>query len=134
MYTLMKSLEPLITHSFPFLALHSYPAVAYKWINVNISVAFHTIALMHTLVLAIFRFLAVETPAFARTRLTIATARACVITLYAVVPFLCAPTFFTSHVARIKLVSERSAAVVCYLDDAYDLDYVSHTELLEAAM
>lgn len=105
--------------------------MTYKWINVNVSVAFHTTALCHTLVLAIFRFLAIKAPTFTRANLNSKAARFSVLILHLTVPLLCTPTFFTSYVAKVRRTGPDER---CGYLEAYDLDYAADAYLIEVAM
>lgn len=105
----------------------SYGWAVYKWVNVNLSVAFHSTALFHTLFLALFRFIAIQIPHFSRSHLNFNTARGCVLVLHILIPFLCCPTFFTTS---IKIIREK----ICGLDEYYDLRYVASPEFFQATL
>lgn len=99
----------------------------FKNVNVTINVAFHTTALLHTLLLAIFRFVAVKVPHLGRSMIKIDNARKCVIILHSVVPVLCVPTFFTT------LVSIKHTHC-CQLCECYDLIYTQSQEMLQLSL
>lgn len=111
--------------------LSSYNWAAYKWVNVNLNVAFHSTALGHTLFLALFRFLAVKTPLYSRKYLNFTTVRRCVVLLHTVTPILCIPTFFTTYVGKIYLPKNEQC---CGLRVYYDLKYILDRQLFQISL
>lgn len=107
-------------------SLHSYSAVTYKWLNVNLNVVFHKIAFTHTLILALARFLALKAPTFSRTSINAHTSKMVVLITYILLPVLCTPMFFMSYVA------EKPSA--CGLEVTYDLEYRDSPVLIQVDM
>lgn len=96
--------------------LYSYEWTTYKWINVNLSVAFHTTALTHTTFLAIFRYIAVKKPHFAQAHLTVVSCKKSIILFHVLIPILCSPTFFITSVEQMEQPT-------CSLTESYNLHY-----------
>ncbi|KAI6188394.1 Thyrotropin-releasing hormone receptor [Aphelenchoides besseyi] len=104
-----------------------YTANAYKLINVNLNVIFHTVAFAHTLALAIFRILCLRWPIRANRFISFNDwAISCSIMIWLIVPVLCIPVYFTS---RVSLITEREDEV-CKFDVMYDLRYADNPLLV----
>ncbi|KAI6235232.1 Thyrotropin-releasing hormone receptor [Aphelenchoides besseyi] len=104
-----------------------YTANAYKLINVNLNVIFHTVAFTHTLALAIFRSLCLRWPIRANRFISFNDwAISCSIMIWLTVPVLCIPVYFTSTVSLITEPEEE----VCKFDVMYDLRYADNPLLV----
>lgn len=90
----------------------SYRWLIYLLLNVNLNVLFHTIGLVHTSLIAVFRYIAV---AFAATHshwVTVRRAKQAVVATYAFVPLACATFYFNSQIVEKCLSSNCTSANV----------------------
>lgn len=108
-------------------AFYSYSWTAYKWINVNLSVAFHTTALAHTTFLSIFRYVAINKPHFTQAHLNVTSCKRCIMAINFITPLLCIPTFFITSV-------DKASEARCGLNTAYELHYSASQNLWSATL
>uniref|UniRef100_A0A914X223 G-protein coupled receptors family 1 profile domain-containing protein n=1 Tax=Plectus sambesii TaxID=2011161 RepID=A0A914X223_9BILA len=82
----------------------SFLWLSYLLLNVNLNLVLHTIALVHTSLLAVIRYLVVHFPN--RRIITLFRLKMTVASCWLFVPLLCASFYTNSHVARLNLSDE----------------------------
>jgi len=126
---LSLSIFELLAKEWCFLEFRSFAWITCMLLNVNLSLVFHTIALLHTVAIAIGRFIAIRLPTVARTMVTVENIRHVVLSIYVIVPFVCSPAYFSAHVVERPIDS--LADDHCFENVSangrrfYDVDYSS---------
>lgn len=110
----------------------TYGWMVYLLLNVNLNVLFHTIGLVHTSLIAVFRYIAV---AFAATRshwVTVERAKICVFVTYALVPLACTTFYFNSKIVESRLPANCSSHTVNLnlTVNVYELSFTTNKFLL----
>jgi hypothetical protein len=110
----------------------TYIWLAYLLLNVNLNLVFHTVGLVHTTMLAVFRYAAVAFPTRCKKLVSIRGAKIVVFTAFTVVPIVCS-TFYPNSII-IQRNSNASNQTQCpewaVLDrGVYGLRYSGHTTL-----
>lgn len=125
---LLTSFDTLRDNCTP--GLRSYSWSIFKIINVNLSVVCHSIALSHTVTLAIFRYIAVRIPTKARVWVTCKTAKYTVAFIYVIIPIICVPTYFSAIVVELDEEEKLKDPCTELLNETvFDLDFSNETLL-----
>ncbi len=101
----------------------------YKLITVNLNIIFHTVALSHAVVLAIFRFVAVTWPAVSIMYCRRRNAKWCSSVICIFVPIQCIPVYFASHIVEFEALNDTCPNTNVYTP-SFDLDWVDNELLI----
>ncbi|PAV70440.1 hypothetical protein WR25_18944 [Diploscapter pachys] len=103
----------------------------YRLVNVNLNVVFHTTAFMTTIVVAVFRYCALKYPIQASRHLYKSQlAVVANITVWIIVPIICAPVFFSSKVIQIDHSSVLCQGNKTMSSPLYNIDFQASQKMV----
>lgn len=100
----------------------TYAWLSYLLLNVNLNLVFHTIALVHTTSLAVFRYVAIAFPVKWKKLVSVQAARRIVLAAFVSVPIVCT-TFYPNSVVVAKNVTFYECPQWTEDSDLYELRY-----------
>lgn len=101
-------------------ATKTYGWLSYLLLNVNLNLIFHTIGLVHTTMLAVFRYAAVAFPTKSKKLVSVRGAKSVVLIAFAAVPLVCSSFYPNSIVVQRNLTNANFTACPQWTaDDEY---------------